>query len=44
MVTAIIYGNTEILKILVDKAPSMINLPMLETGWTPLMFAANLGK
>ena len=43
LVTAVIHGHTSIVQLLVEKAPFLINLPMLETFWTPLMFAAHLG-
>ena len=43
MVTAVLFESKEILKILIDKAPTLINMPMPDTGWTPLMLAAKLG-
>ena len=43
MVTAVLFESKEILKILIDKAPMLINMPMPDTGWTPLMFSARLG-
>ena len=43
MVTAVLFESKEILKILIDKAPMLINMPMPDTGWTPLMMAAKLG-
>ena len=43
LVTAVLHGHTSMVQLLVEKTPLLINLPMLETFWTPLMFAAHLG-
>lgn len=44
LATAALYGNEGVLGHLAEKSPSWLETPMLETHWTPLMFASSIGN